>query len=49
MTEDRVYRKAIPHEEAVKEIINNSGTQFDPYVVSMFLQERDIYLKISDK
>jgi HD-GYP domain-containing protein (c-di-GMP phosphodiesterase class II) len=49
MTEDRVYRKAIPHEEAVKEIINNSVRSLTPMWFSRFLQERDIYLKISDK
>jgi len=37
MTEDRVYRKAMSIEDALKEIKKNSGTQFDPEVVDTFL------------
>lgn len=36
MTEDRVYRKKMSDEEAIKEIRVNSGTQFDPEVVKAF-------------
>lgn len=36
MTSDRPYRKAMPKEEAIKEILKNSGTQFDPGVVEKF-------------
>ncbi len=39
MTNDRVYRKAMSKEEALKEIISNSGTQFDSDVVKIFLEE----------
>jgi HD-GYP domain-containing protein (c-di-GMP phosphodiesterase class II) len=42
MTEDRVYRKAISHEEAINEIIKNSGKQFDPAVVSVFISGRHV-------
>jgi diguanylate cyclase (GGDEF)-like protein len=38
MTNDRPYRKAIPVAETVKEIIRCKGTQFDPYLVDVFLQ-----------
>ena len=38
MTQDRVYRKAMYHEQAVEEIKRNSGTQFDPDVVGAFLR-----------
>lgn len=38
MTEDRVYRKAMSSDEAIKEITRNSGTQFDPQIVELFLQ-----------
>ncbi|WP_051677110.1 HD-GYP domain-containing protein [Maridesulfovibrio frigidus] len=42
MMQDRPYRDAIPFEQVVKEIVNCSGTQFDPTVV-------DAFLIISDK
>lgn len=37
MTEDRVYRKAMTKEATMEEIKKNSGTQFDPYVVEIFI------------
>ncbi|NLI20388.1 MAG: PAS domain S-box protein [Clostridiales bacterium] len=36
MTQERVYRKAISHDEAMEEIMRNSGTQFDPQIVQLF-------------
>ena len=38
ITSERPYRKAASHRYAVKEIIANSGTQFDPEVVENFLE-----------
>ncbi len=38
MTEDRIYRKGISHEEAIEEINRNSGMQFDPEIVQIFLK-----------
>lgn len=38
MTNDRTYRKAMSREEAIQEIIRNSGTQFDPQMVQIFLK-----------
>lgn len=37
MTSDRPYRKGLPHEEAVKELIKFKEIQFDPVVVNAFL------------
>ena len=36
MTEERVYRKKRSKAEAMEEIMNNSGTQFDPAIVEIF-------------
>jgi HD-GYP domain-containing protein (c-di-GMP phosphodiesterase class II) len=48
MTTDRVYRPALPAEEALAEILRHSGAQFDPTVVRAFLavyQERFVGTK----
>lgn len=37
MTEDRSYRKAMTMENAIHEIKKNSGTQFDPEIVKIFI------------
>ena len=37
MTSKRVYKKAMPFEEAVDRILESSGTQFDPVVVDTFV------------
>jgi HD-GYP domain-containing protein (c-di-GMP phosphodiesterase class II) len=37
MTSDRPYRKAMLLEEAIKELVRCSGTQFDPNVVKAFV------------
>lgn len=36
MTTNRIYRKALSHEQALEEIIRNSKTQFDPEIVKVF-------------
>ena len=38
MTSNRPYRKAMPKEAAIAEIVRCSGTQFDPEVVKVFLK-----------
>ncbi|MDO8685248.1 MAG: CHASE4 domain-containing protein [Clostridiales bacterium] len=42
MTNGRVYKKAMTHEEAIFEIRNCSGTQFDPIFVNMFIEVMEI-------
>ncbi|MCD7724549.1 MAG: HD domain-containing protein [Clostridiales bacterium] len=38
MVHDRPYHKAMSHEEAVEELLRCSGSQFDPHIVTVFLQ-----------
>ena len=37
MVSSRPYRKGLPFEEAVRRLVESSGTQFDPVVVQCFL------------
>lgn len=39
MTNDRAYRKAMTKESAVKEILVNAETQFDPYLAKLFVDK----------
>lgn len=38
MTVDRIYRKGMTKSEAIEEIRRNSGTQFDPEIVRIFIE-----------
>lgn len=38
MTSNRSYRKGLPHEVAVEEIKNCSGSQFDPQIIEVFMK-----------
>ena len=38
MTTNRIYRRALKHEQALEEITRNSGTQFDPEIVKVFVE-----------
>lgn len=37
MTQQRVYRKALSKEKAIQELLDFSGSQFDPYLVRIFI------------
>lgn len=39
LSSDRVYRPAVPVAETIEYIKSNSGTQFDPEIVQLFLRE----------
>lgn len=41
MTSERSYRKTMTKEEALQEIVNHSGTQFDPQLVQVFEEHFD--------
>ena len=37
MVSSRCYRKGLPHTEAIRRLVQGSGTQFDPAVVNAFI------------
>lgn len=37
MTNDRVYRRAMSSADAIGELQENAGTQFEPHIVSIFI------------
>jgi PAS domain S-box/diguanylate cyclase (GGDEF) domain/uncharacterized domain HDIG len=39
MVSDRPYRKALSKEEAIEEILKNTGTQFDPVITKVFVKK----------
>jgi diguanylate cyclase (GGDEF)-like protein/PAS domain S-box-containing protein len=39
MTQDRPYRKALPKNTAINEIINNASKQFDPKIARIFVEK----------
>jgi putative nucleotidyltransferase with HDIG domain len=38
MTQDRVYRKALSRDQAIHEILNYRGIQFDPKITDIFIE-----------
>lgn len=42
MTSPRAYRQALTEEQAVEQLLQNAGSQFDPVVVDAFLRARNI-------
>jgi response regulator RpfG family c-di-GMP phosphodiesterase/signal transduction histidine kinase/HPt (histidine-containing phosphotransfer) domain-containing protein len=49
LTSDRVYKAAIPHSDAVELIRAGSGSQFDPEIVTCFMEMTGDFLKIAAK
>ncbi len=43
MINTRIYRKPIPYDDTIEEIISNKGKQFDPEIVDVFIKEIDEY------
>jgi HD-GYP domain-containing protein (c-di-GMP phosphodiesterase class II) len=43
MTSDRAYRRALPHQAALDELVACSGSQFDKELVEVFLKKIAIY------
>lgn len=44
---NRIYRKAMSHEEACKIIIAGRGTQFDPTIIDIFIKIKDELYKVA--
>ncbi len=49
MTSRRSYSLGLSHEEARKEIVGNSGKQFDPMVVAAFLRQEGEFSRIKEQ
>lgn len=49
LVNDRVYRKAIPYEDAEQYIISQSGKAFDPKIINIFRIVKDSFKKINDE
>jgi len=45
----RVYKPAMPYEEAAKIIIEGRGTHFGPVIVDAFMQIQEQFIEISQK
>ena len=46
LTSKRTYKDALPHEEAVKIIVSERGTHFDPDIVDVFEQNLETFQRI---
>ncbi len=46
LTSRRTYKEALPHEEAIKVILSEKGTHFDPDIVDVFEQNLETFRRI---
>jgi putative two-component system response regulator len=46
---DRIYRKALSHEEALEVIIKGSGTEFDPRIVKVFESASSKFARLNEE
>jgi HD-GYP domain-containing protein (c-di-GMP phosphodiesterase class II) len=49
LTAERMYKKGWSLEDTYNEIITNSGKQFDPKVVKLFIQNFDKFKEVREK
>jgi putative two-component system response regulator len=47
LTTDRVYKHAVPYEEACEIIVQRAGSQFDPMVVDAFTRKTEQFMRCS--
>jgi diguanylate cyclase (GGDEF)-like protein len=47
LTTERVYKHAVPHEEACEIIVQGTGSQFDPVVVDAFIRKTEQFMRCS--
>ncbi len=46
LTSKRTYKEALPHEEALRIIVSERGSHFDPDIVDVFVESRDTFRRI---
>jgi len=49
LVNSRIYKPAMPHEEAVRIIMSGSDTQFDPGILNAFYEVNEAFLKLSQE
>ena len=49
LVSERPYKKAFTEEETVKIIMDNAGTQFDPFIADVFYEVRDKFSAVKQK
>ena len=47
LTSERSYKRALPHAEAMEIMCKNAGTQFDPYLIGIFMNNANEVFRIS--